>query len=167
MGTLTVETLRDVAGTVNIPARELKQRVIQCYQAQYTGGEWNPDNTYTWIPGAFYDMTPRRADSRIKFTCRIPHAWVVASHAISNWYFYANNILYYNWSESGTHIENGKTYQFEVPSWGTSSGRIGLQHRSHANDNHEVRLYTTYHWDGGGRSAQNSRGHMIIEELLY
>lgn len=167
MGTLTVETLRDVAGTVSIPARELKQRVIQYYQALYTGGEWNPDNTYTWVPGAFYDFTPRRADSRIKYTMRLPMAWVAATHAIGNFYFYANNILYYSWSEGLTYYENGRTYEFEVPSWGTGVGRIGLQHRAHANDNNEIRMYTTYHWDGTGRSAQNSRGHLMIEELLY
>jgi hypothetical protein len=167
MGTLTVETLRDVAGTVSIPARDLKQRVIQYYQNVYTGGEWNPDTTYTWVPGAFVDFTPRRADSRIKYTMRMPFAWVSASHAISNWYFYANGVLLWYWSESGTHIETGRTLEFETPSWGTTSGRIGIQHRSHANDSHEVRLYTTYYWDGTGRSAQNARGHLMVEELLY
>lgn len=167
MGALTVEYLRNVSGTVSLPARDLKQRVIQYYQNQYTGGEWNPDNTYNWIPGAFVDFTPRRADSRIRYTMRIPFAWVAAGHAISNWYFWANNVLYWYWSESGTHIENGKTMQFEVPSWGTTSGRIGMQHRSHANDNNEVRVYTTYYWDGTGRSVQNARGHLLVEEMLY
>jgi hypothetical protein len=166
MGTLTLETLRNTAGTVSIPVRELKQRVIQYYQSQYTAGTWNPDNTYTWVPGSFVDFTPRRADSRIKYTMRLPIAWVVASHAISNWYFYANGVLIWYWSESGTHIENGRTYEFEVPSWGTTSGRIGLQVRSHANDNNEVRFYTTYYWDGAG-SNQNCRGHLMVEEILY
>jgi len=167
MGALTVEYLRNTSGTVTVPARELKQRVIQYYQAEYTGGEWNPDTTYNWIPGAFRDFTPIRADSRIRYTMRLPFAWVAAIHAISNFYFWANNVLYWYWSESGTYIENGKSYQFEVPSWGTTSGRIGMQHRSHANDNHEIRMYTTYYWNGTGRSVQNSRGHLLIEEMLY
>lgn len=167
MGALTLEYFQNTAGTVSVPVKELQSRVIQYYQAEYTGGEWNPDTNYNWIPGAFYDFTPRRADSRIKFTMRIPWAWVVASHAIGHWYFYANGVLYHQWSESGTHIENGKTLQFDVPSWGTASGRIGLQHRAYANDNNETRLYTTYYWDGAGRSVQNARGHMIIEEIIY
>jgi len=167
MGALTVENLQDLSGTVNIPVRDLKQRVIQYYQAVYTGGEWNPDTNLNWIPGAFYDFTPRRADSRIKYTMRLPIAWVAAGHAISHMFFYANSVLYYYWSESGTHIENGRTFQFEVPSWGVNQARIGLQHRSHTNDNHEVRMYTTYYWNGTGRSVQNARGQLLIEELIY
>lgn len=150
---------------VSIPLRDFRKRTIQYYQAQYAGGEWNPDTAYNWIPGAFRDFTPRRADSRIRFTARVPSAWVAAGHAITHWYFYAASTLYWYWSESGTHIENAKTWQFEVPSWGSYPARIGLQMRSYANDNHEMRLYTTYYWNGTGRSAQNSTGHMIIEEI--
>lgn len=167
MGALTVEYLQDTGGTVSVPVNELRTRTIQYVQAEYAGGEWNPNTTYQWIPGAYYDFTPRRADSRIKYTMRMPVAWVSAAHAISNWYFYANNVLYYNWSESGTHIENAKTFQFEVPSWGTTLGRIGMQHRSHTDDSNELRLYTTYYWDGTGRVASNSKGHLIIEEIIY
>ena len=167
MPSLSTEYLRNVAGSVTIPVKELETRVVQYFQQEYTGGEWNPDNDYNWIPGMFRDFTPRRADSRIRFTARIPFAWVAASHVISHWYFWANGVLYWYWSESGTHIENGKSYQFEVPSWGTTSGRIGFQHRSYSNDNHEMRLFTTYYWDGGGRSVQNARGHMLIEEIVY
>jgi hypothetical protein len=167
MPSLSTEYLQNTAGTVTIPVKELETRVIQYFQAEYTGGEWNPDNNYNWVPGAFRDFIPRRADSRIRFTMRSPWAWVAAGHAISNWYFFANGVLYWNWAESGTHIENGKAFQFEVPSWGTTSGRIGLQHRSHANDNNELRMYTTYYWDGTGRSVQNARGHMLIEEIVY
>lgn len=167
MGSLSVEYLQNTAGSLTIPVKELETRTIQYYQAAYTGGEWNPDNNYNWIPGAWVDFTPRRADSRIRYTMRVPFAWVSATHAISHWYFYAAGTLYWYWSESGNHVEQGKTYQFEVPSWGTSSGRIGMQHRSYSNDNHEVRLYTTYYWDGGGRSAQNARGHLMVEEIMY
>ena len=167
MGSLSADYLQNTAGTITIPVKELETRVIQFNQSVYTGGEWNPTTTYQWIPGGFFDFTPRRADSRIRFTARIPWAWVSASHAISNWYFYANGVLYWYWSESGTHIENGKSFQFEVPSWGTTNGRIGLQHRSHANDNNELRLYATYYWNGTGRSVQNCRGQIMVEEIMY
>jgi hypothetical protein len=163
---VNVDYLRNTSGTVNVPVSELKTRVIQYYQAEYSGGEWNPDNNYNWVPGMFYDFTPRRSDTRIKFTARLAEAWVAAGHAISHYYFVAAGTVYYYWSTSGTHIENGKTYEFEVPSWGTSTSRIGLQHRSYSNDNHEIRIHTTYYWDGTGRSVQNARGHLMIEEIL-
>lgn len=149
-----------------IPVEELQIRVIQYYNAVYTGGEWNPGTTYNWVPGAYVDFTPRRADSRINFKMRLPMAWVAAGHAIQHFNFYANGILYWSWSESGTYHENGKTYQFEVPSWGTTNARIGIQSRAYANDNHEQRLYTTYYWDGTGRVASNCRGHLFVEERM-
>jgi len=163
---LTVEYLQNTAGSVTVPVSELQIRTIQFYQAEYTSGEWNPDTNYNWIPGAYADFTPRRADSRIKYTMRLPTAWSNASHAISHWYFWAAGTLYWYWSESGTHVENAKMFQFEVPSWGTSTQRIGMQMRSYANDNHEVRAYRTYYWNGAG-SVQNAYGHLIIEEVLY
>lgn len=166
MGTLSTDYLQNRAGTVKIPVRELETRVIQYYQAEYTGGSWNPNNSYNWIPGAYRDFTPRRTDSRIKYTCRIPYYWSNASHAISHWRFYAAGAILYTWSESATYIENGRTFEFEVPSWGTSSQRIGITLRSYSNDNHEVRMYGTRYWNGGG-STQNSRGHLMIEEILY
>lgn len=166
MGTLTIDAISNVAGSFIIPVDELVPRVIQRYENTYTGGEWNPDNTSNWAPGGFVDFTPRSAVSRINFIWRVPHAWVAASHAISHWRFFVNGILYYWHSQSGVHIEDGCVIQWDVPSWGTSSGRIGYQVRSYANDNHETRLYTTYYWDGTGRSAQNSRGQLIVEEYL-
>jgi hypothetical protein len=165
MGTLTVEYLQNTGNTVTVPVAELERRIIQSYQAQYTGGEWNPDNNYNWVPGAFYDFTPRSTSSRIRFQMRMPHAWVAAAHAIANWRFFANGVLYYAWEESCQHAENAKLIEFDVPSWGTTSGRIGLQHRSHANDNNEYRMYCTYYWNGTGRSVQNSYGHMFIDEF--
>lgn len=163
---LSVEYLQNTAGSVTVPVSELQIRTVQFYQAQYTSGEWNPDTNYNWIPGAYADFTPRRADSRIKYTMRMPTAWSNAGHAISHWYFWAAGTLYWYWSESGTHIENAKMFQFEVPSWGTSSQRIGMQMRSYANDNHEVRAYRTYYWNGAG-SVQNCYGQLMIEEVLY
>jgi hypothetical protein len=151
--------------TGRVPVKDLRIRVIQHYQASYAS-EWNPDNNYNWIPGAYRDMTPRRADSRIRFTMRIPVAWVAASHAISHWKLFADGLEYFRWSVSGTHLERGDTYEFEVPSWGTYSSRIGLQMRSYANDNHELRAYTTYYWNGTGRVAIGAQGQMIVQEIL-
>jgi hypothetical protein len=166
MGILTTNSISSPNGAVVIPVKELRTRVIQQYQAEYSGGEWNPDNTSNWAPGSFVDFTPRRADSRISYIWRCPHAWVAASHAISHWRFFVNGTLYYWHSTSGVHIEDGCVMKWDVPSWGTTAGRIGYQIRSYANDNHEVRLYTTYYWNGTGRSVQNAIGQLIVEEYV-
>jgi len=166
MGTLKLNAISNRLGTIIVPVAELVPRVIQRYENTYTGGEWNPDNTSNWAPGGFVDFTPRNAQSRIHFMWRIPHAWSNATHAISHWRFFVNGICYYWHSQSGVHIEDANVIQWDVPSWGTSSGRIGYQVRSYSNDNHEVRLNTTYYWDGTGRSAQNSRSQLIVEEYI-
>jgi len=165
MGTLTTEFIQNSGGTLTVPVVELKDRVIQYFQQEYTAGEWNPTSMYNWVPGTFTNFTPLRADSRIRYRMRLPLAWSNATHAISHFYFFAGNNLYWYWSESGTHIENAKTFEFEVPSWGTGTSRIGLQLRSYANDNHEVRAYRTFYWDGT-TSTQNARGHLIVEEIV-
>jgi hypothetical protein len=160
-----IATLQDISQSVTVPVIELTTRVIQFIRQDYTLGVWNPNNTYNWIPGAFFDFTPKRADSVIAYTMRLPMGRAgSATHAIGNWYFYANNIIYYRWEDSMNHYENGNVWQFQVPSWGTSTGRIGLQHRSHGDDGHELRMYTTEYWDGVG-SNQNCRGQLIIEEI--
>jgi hypothetical protein len=164
MGKLTTNTVANLTGTVAVPVRELSARVIQRYMLEYTAGEWNPDNTSNWAPGGWVDFTPRRADSKISYMWRVPHAWSNASHAISHWRFFVNGIVYYYHSVSGTHIEDGCVIKWDVPSWGTTAGRIGYQIRSYANDNHETRLYRTYYWDGGA-STQNCRGQLIVEEI--
>ena len=160
-----IETLQNVSQSVTIPVIELTTRVIQYIRQEYTAGEWNPDNTYNWVPGAFFDFTPRRADSVIFYTMRLPVGRAGSSaHAIGNWYFYANNIIYYQWEDSMDHYENGNVWQFQVPSWGTGLGRIGLQHRAHSNEGNEMRMYSTEYWDGVG-SRQNCRGQLLIEEI--
>lgn len=164
MGTLTTNAFKNTSGTVVVPVKELKGRVVQRYLADYVGGEWNPDATSNWVPGAYVDFTPKFADSRISYIWRCPHAWSNATHGISHWRFFVNGLLYYWHSTSGVHIEDGCVMKWDVPSWGTTSGRIGYQIRSYANDNHEVRLYTTYYWNGTGRSAQNAYGQLIVEE---
>lgn len=166
MTTLTVNALKHTNSGHAIPIKELTARVIQRHVADYTGGEWNPDNTSNWVPGSWVDFTPLRSDSRISYIWRCPHAWSNNTHAISHWRFYVNGILYFWHSTSGVHIEDGCVLKWDVPSWGTSAGRIGYQIRSYSNDNHEVRLYTTYYWNGTGRSAQNAYGQLIVEEYV-
>lgn len=149
-----------------IPLTELGHRVIKEARATYDGGQWNPDTTYNWIPGMFNDYTPLLATSRIRMTCMIPYARNSgAAHAISHWIFYANSVEQGRHGVSGEHIEDERTYVWDVASWGTASGRIGYQMRSYGNDTHEVRPYCTQHWDGGG-SVQNSRGQYVIQEYL-
>lgn len=166
MGTLTATALQPSSSLVTIPINELNHRVIQHYEATYTGGEWNPDNSYNWAPGSWVDFTPRRADSRIKYMWRAPHAWVAAAHGISHWKFMANNSTYFWHTVAGYHQEDGATVKWDIPTWGLAAGRIGYMIRSYANDNHEFRLNTTYYWDGTGRSAQNARSQLIIEEYV-
>ena len=161
--TLTTNALQTTSGSFVVPVRELTARVIQRYVADYSSGEWNPDNTSNWVPGSYVDFTPQRSDSRITYTWRCPHAWSNSAQAISHWRFYVNGVLYYWHGVSGNHIEDGCVMKWDVPSWGTTSGRIGYQVRSYSNDNHETRLYRTYYWDGGA-STQNAKGQLIVEE---
>lgn len=151
---------------VLIPVEELKHRVVKTYSATYTGGAWNPNNTFNWVPGMNYDYTPLLSNSKIRATCYIPSAGINSSHAISHWIFYANGVEIGRHCISGEHYEGFGSYTWEVDSWGAGVlGRIGYQMRSYANDNHEVRPFTTRYWDGGG-SNQNSYGQFIIEEYF-
>lgn len=163
MGVLTAKELTNRTGTIVVPVKELAPRIIKRYENTYTSGAWNPNNSFNWAPGSYVDFTPLRADSRISYMWRAPHYWSNTGHAISHWRFYVNGQIYYYHSVSGTYIEDGNVIKWDVPSWGTSSGRIGYTIRSYANDNHEVRLYGTRYWNGGG-STQNSYGQLIVEE---
>ena len=99
MGTISANAITPVSGSPIIPVKELETRVVQSYNSEYTGGEWNPDNNSNWVPGSFVDFTPQRADSRISYIWRCPHACVAASHAISHWRFFVNGNLYF-WHSS-------------------------------------------------------------------
>jgi hypothetical protein len=162
--TVSVESLGTTSfGTYTIPVKELNSRCIQRYVADYTGGDWNPSNSYAWLPGGFVDFTPKKSDSRIYFYSRIPRAWVNATHGISHWKFYVNGTLTFMHSESGNHLEEGNTFKWVVPSWGTFNARIGYQMRAYAVNNHTIRAYSTNYWDGVG-SRQNAFGNLTVEE---
>jgi hypothetical protein len=166
MSTLVTDFLSFDPNSDAIPLTELGHRVVKEARAQYTGGLWNPDTTYNWVPGMFSDYVPLLATSRIRMTCMIPYARNSGSaHGISHWIFSANGVEQGRHGISGEHYEDMRTYVWDVASWGTASGRIGYQMRAYANDNHEVRPYCTNYWDGGG-STQNCFGQWVIQEYL-
>jgi len=163
---LSVDNIATTAGTNIVPIRELyHNRYIQRYQSVYTAGSWNPDTNYNWVPGSWVDFTPQRSDSFIQYAWRAPHAWVNASHGIVHLQFFANSKLFKWHSISGNHVENGDTYMWEVPSWGTFNARIGCQLRAYATNNHTFRFYDTNYWDGVG-SRQTARGQLMVDEVL-
>jgi hypothetical protein len=166
MSTVIVDQLAVDEISPLIPLTQLGPRIVKSYRANYTGGQWNPDTNYNWVPGMFYDYTPLLATSRIRVACHIPYAGPLAAHAISHWIFYSNTSTEQGrHSISGEHLEDYAAYMWDFASWGTSVGRIGYQSRSYANDNNEVRVFTTRYWDGGG-STQVCIGQFIIEEYI-
>ena len=167
MSTLIVDSLSYNAedAAQEIPLTQLGYRVVRSYRQTYTGGQWNPDNNYNWVPGMFYDYTPLLSNSRIRANCSLSYVGINAAHAISHWIFYANGVERGRHSISGNHLEDNTSHVWDFPSWGTSTGRIGYQSRSYSNDNHEVRAHMTRYWDGGG-SNQNCYGQFWIEEYL-
>jgi hypothetical protein len=165
MSTLRVNEIKSSDTSQPIALNELGYRVIKNYRQNYTGGQWNPDTNYNWVPGMFFDYTPASASSRIRVYCNISYVGLNAAHGISHWIFYANGVERGRHSISGNHLEDNACYTWDFPSWGITAGRIGYQMRSYANDNNEVRPYTTRYWDGTG-SQQNCIGQFIIEEYI-
>lgn len=171
MSSVNTEYISDVNGNNLFPIREKRHTVVQYYDNEYSGGSWNPTNTWAWIPGCYVDFTPKLANSRIIVRQRLPVYWDNAgsSHEIGHYRFYANGVLIIEGTESGTHIEHAKTYQFECASWGTTQGRIGLQWRSYSNDNNELRLFSSIYWDGNSNNQHQQvfKGHLMVEEMDY
>lgn len=165
MGTLTVNQISASNGGVVVPVKELGVRTIQRYQNTYTGGDWNPSNTSDWLPGSYVDFTPLRADSTIIYQCRIPVAWRNAAHCITHWRFYVNGFLLHWHDSNGYHLEDGCTWKWEFPSWGTTTGRIGYQVRSYSVNSNTLRFYTTYYWNGVN-SNQTSYGQLMVDEQV-
>jgi len=167
MSTVSVNDIQIDEFRTLIPVSELGYRVIKQFRSTYTAGEWNNSTGYNWVPGMFVDYTPLSASSRIRVHCTIPMAGRNAAHAISHWIFYSNggSTEVGRHSVSGQHYEDSQTYVWDFASWGTNNRRIGYQMRAYANDNHEVRVYATRYWNGGG-SLQNCRGVFFLEEYL-
>jgi len=166
MSTIITDQLQYDYDKPLVPITELGHRVIKSFRQNYDGGLWNPDTNYNWVPGMYTSYTPLSSSSRIRVYCHLPYARNSgSSHAISNWIFYANGVERGRHSVSGNHLEDMSCYVWDMASWGTIEATIGYQMRAHANDNHEVRPYTTQYWDGGG-STQTCRGQFVIEEYL-
>ena len=163
--TLTAKAISDRVGSVTIPLNELTSRVIQRYENVYDAGEWNPDNSYNWVPGGYVDFTPLKSDSMISYIWRAPTAYFSSTHAISHWKFFVAGNMYAMHSTSGRHLEDGSSYIWEVPSWGAGQEmRIGYQIRAYSNNSHEVRVYSTNYWNGAA-SRQTCPGQLIVEEI--
>lgn len=165
MSTLQVNTLVVNQRQINVNVSELGFRTIKRIRQTYSGGQWDPNTTYNWVPGMYYDYTPASSSSRIRITCHIPHAGLNSAHVISHWIFYAAGVEQGRHGVGGQHYEDAGTYIWELASWGASNQRVGYQMRSYQDNNHETRVYTTRYWDGGG-SNQNCYGILMIEEFL-
>jgi len=164
MSTLRVDNIQAGSSEYSVPTSQLRQRVLKTYRLQYRSGSWEPSDAYQWLPNGFVDYIPISASSRIRFTLNISYAHATG-HAIAHMIFFANGVEQGRHSISGNHIEDMSVYIWDFASWGTSSGRIGYQMRSYADDNHEVRPYTTAHWDGGGGNTF-CKGQIVIEEYV-
>jgi hypothetical protein len=165
MSVILVNRIKTVDDEEGIPTGQLRRTVVKDFRATYTGGQWNPDTTYNWVPGMWTDYKPLRNDSRIRVTCHLSYARNSgAAHAISHWIFYAAGEEKGRHSVSGNHLEDNSVYTWDVGSWGNLvTARIGYQMRAYANDNHEVRPHCTQYWDGGG-SVQNCYSQFLLEE---
>jgi hypothetical protein len=166
MSTLIVDNIICDPHLEQVPLTQLGYRIIRISRQNYDGGLWNANTTYNWVPGMNMTYTPARSDTRIRVWCHMPYGRNSGSaHGISHWIFYANGVERGRHSISGQHIEDMSVYVWDMASWGTSAAQLGYQSRSYADDNHEVRPYTTNYFDGGG-STQTCRGQMIVEEYL-
>lgn len=165
MSTIITDQLQYDYDRPQVPVSELGHRIIKNFRQNYDSGAWNPDTNYNWVPGQYADYTPLSSSSRIRAWCHIPYVGLNTAHSISHWIFYANGVEQGRHCVSGNHLEDMSSYVWDFASWGTTEGRIGYQMRSHGNDSHEVRPYTTRYWDGGG-SSQVCRGQFVIEEYL-
>lgn len=163
---ISVDKITNLANSITVPVKELyNNRYVQRYQAVHTGGSWNPSTTYQWVPGSFVDFTPQRTDSLIQYAWRAPHAWINQSNGIVHLQFFANGRLFKYHSLAGTHLEDGDTYMWEVPSWGTFNARIGCQIRAYTTNQHTLRFYDTNYWNGVG-SRQTANGQLMVDEVL-
>jgi hypothetical protein len=155
--TKIIEQMKDI----NIKAEGgLIQRVVH----NYTGGDWNPDNNWNWVPGLHYDFTPKKKDSIIKVYWNFATGWENTGHAISNWKGFANGVELFRNCLSASHWESRNTFQWQIESWGTNKDRIGLQCRSHSVNENTVRIHRTNYWEGG-HNHQNAYSQMVIEEV--
>lgn len=166
MSTLKVDNLTTGKRTEPelVPVTQIKQRVIKTLRYTYRSGSTTPaSGVYNWLPAGYADYTPARSDTRIRFNINMSYAHS-NGHSISHLIFYANGVERGRHSISGQSPEHRHLYVWDVPSWGTASGRIGYQVRNYGVSN-QGRFNGTHHWDGVG-SDQAAQTEIVIEEYL-
>lgn len=163
MSTLQADFIQTANRTQLVPVDELNYRVIKTYRNSYSGGSWEPTDTYQWMPASYVDYTPASATSRIRFNINIAFAHT-NGHAISHCIFYANSVEIGRHSISGQSPEHRHLYIWDIASWGTSQARIGYQVRRYGGSN-RPRFHGTHHWNGSG-SNQNAQTEIVLEEYV-
>lgn len=134
--------------------------------SNYTGSPYVTTASYAWVPGLFYDYTPLRADSLIKWSANFSIYWADGnSYGIMHQYFYWNDQARDTWTYGAQYHERRVHYERVYPSWGITSGRIGIQSRYY-NSSYYGGFHGTTYWDGAGGQSGNSRAQLVIEEFL-
>jgi hypothetical protein len=131
----------------------------------YTGGAWAAPSTFDWVPGLYYDYTPLRADSLIKWSANFSIYWNDSNYGIMHQYFYWNGRLRDAWTYGGIYYEHRTHYERIYPSWGTTSGRIGIQ-SSYYSGSYIGAYHGTRYWNGAGGNSGISYPQLVIEEFL-
>lgn len=163
MSTLVIDGFKSSNQNEIIPFEELGQRVIKTFRSTFTGGPSTLSTSYNWVPGCFTDYTPESDSSIIRFSINLSTSWR-DSHAIGHFIFYANGDEQGRHNIAGQYIEQRHLHLWDVPSWGTSQGRIGYQARTYGTGN-ELRVNSTQYWNGGG-TDQAAQTELVIEEYL-
>ena len=161
-----VDTLQNEAASISISTTSMQRRIIQRVSYVHRIGWWRGNNIYYWVPGAYVDFRPLRADTRIRATFSIPTRPYGSTHMIMHWIFYVDEVEYGRFTRGGHHVENAFATEWDVPSWGEGIyARIGHKCRSYSEGNHNAHLYLNQYWDGSAPSSDNA-GQAIVEEYV-
>lgn len=171
MSTVIVDTIQEAVNTFNpyqatkgIPVYELRHMTVKTARQTYTSGTWVPSTAYAWMPGGYFDYTPLRGDTQIRFSINLAYGWV-NGHCITHNVFYAAGSERGRHSISGHHLEQRHLYLWQVASWGAGNNqRIGYQSRNYGGSN-QGRFHGTGYHDGGG-STVTAQTELYIEEIL-
>jgi hypothetical protein len=163
MSIIRVDNIKSKSDEVILPVNELRSRVIKTYRNSYSGGSWDPSDTYSWLPAGFVDYTPVSSTSRIRFNINISFAHT-SGHGIAHCIFYANNVEIGRHSIAGQSPEHRHMYVWDFASWGTTESRIGYQVRRYGGSN-IPRFHGTFYWNGTG-SNQAAQTEILLEEYF-
>lgn len=136
----------------------------------FLGAGYFVTNSFDWLAGCYCDFTPTSNTSYIRFSCK----WGTGhynAHTISHLIFYANGTEITRFSSSDYVDERTCHFERIVPSWGTTSGRIGLQIARHGSGN-QHQFFATNWWEGAGYNLDGGtvgnraiQGECIVEEV--